>query len=146
MKNKLKVYVACAIRDVPQDRKESFLGYVNRSKSRLRKIGVEVLDFVMPEDVECTNIYVHDMQQVEKADMLIVICDIGSIGAGIEFEHAVQSKKPILVVSGGITHKMLSDAAKVHKFIKCRSNVSNMGGLIRAFHDATQEFDFVDRF
>ena len=138
MHRKVKIYIACAIRDVPENDKDNFLRYVKRSRERLRKLGMEVLDYVSPDRVEKVNIYRHDMEQVEEADMLVVISDYGSFGAGMELMHAIANTVPILVVSKNRTHKMISDAAKIHRFISCRTNVSNAAALQRAVEEVLQ--------
>ena len=100
---KLKVYVGCALTSAPDD----FIERIIALKIQLRNVlRVEILDFfggkgkagpgVTPEQVWARDIY----ECVALADAMLAICDLPSIGLGIEIEKAAGTRGiPTMIVA-----------------------------------------------
>lgn len=101
MKNiKKKLYVGCAINNLPKEIKEHFLKQISDLKDSLRN-DFDVMDFIGIADGDPKLIYDHDIINcVGNADCMLAICDYPSTGLGYEIATAVEKRGiPVLAVA-----------------------------------------------
>lgn len=97
-----KVYVGCALMNLPPEEKEAFLARINELKSGLRSRGYDVIEFLYslgngtPEEI-----YTYDIHQcVGSADAMLAVCDYPSLGLGYEMATAIEKRGiPVLAVA-----------------------------------------------
>ena len=118
-----KLYVGCAINNLPEDKKQEFLAMIDGLKNQLRK-HFEVLDFLGTASSSLENIYTRDIIEcVGQADLMVAICDHPSTGLGYEMATAIEVRKiPVLAMA------------------HYQSNVSR---LILGIHGSKKKFNFV---
>ncbi|MCE9549222.1 hypothetical protein K8Q98_02375 [Candidatus Nomurabacteria bacterium] len=103
---KNKLYIGCALTNLPPDKKEEFLNMVSKLKQELKK-HFELLEFLGIDDL-LTNkpftpreIYTYDIKNcLMKADCFLAICDYPALGLGYEIGTAVEKRGiPVLAVA-----------------------------------------------
>lgn len=93
-----KLYIGCAINNLPLAEKEKFPAKIENIKSVLRNY-FEVLDFLGTAAGSPRDIYQQDIVEcVEKADCMLAICDHPSTGLGYEMAMCIE-KRGIPVVA-----------------------------------------------
>lgn len=93
MTKKYKIYIGCSIYNAEKE----FVDSVNKLKDELRD-KYEVLDFLdNATDADMEQVVKTDLNNVKKADLFCAICDLPSIGLGIEIGKANELKKPTLL-------------------------------------------------
>ncbi len=97
-----KIYIGCALTLAPP----VFQGEVDHLKNKLKTTpNIEVLDFFGLGSGTPREVYEHDMECVEQADLMVAICDYPGIGLGWEMGTRVrQLQKPILVLAHTESH------------------------------------------
>ncbi len=97
---KKKLYVACAINNVPPELKVAFLASIGVLKVRLRE-RFDVLDFLGTAEGDPRQTYHWDIIEcVMKSDCVLAICDYASTGMGIEIGAALWGRKvPVLALA-----------------------------------------------
>lgn len=89
-----KVYIGMALTEAPDWFRE---GFQNRLKDGLRAEGIEILDFLGLVVGDESNVYRHDREGAERADLAIFIVDYPSTGMGMEIVLRFVSNKPMLL-------------------------------------------------
>ncbi len=103
-KMKKKLYIGCALTNLPEDKKAEFLQLIESIKKELKK-DFEILEFWSathewsvgtPQDI-----YKYDIRDcVMKTDCMLSICDYPSLGLGYEIATAVEKMGiPVLAVA-----------------------------------------------
>ena len=103
---KKKLYIGCALTNLPIDKKEEFLEMIASIKKELSKY-FEIIEFLGIEDIGNARpftpqeIYNYDIQKcVMKADCILAICDYPSLGLGYEMATAVEKRSiPVLAMA-----------------------------------------------
>jgi len=100
---KKKLYIACALTNLPADKKEEFLQMIFDIKKELSK-SFEILEFLGINDASKASpleVYNFDIKNcVMKADCMLAICDYPSLGTGYEIGVAVEKLSiPVLAVA-----------------------------------------------
>lgn len=105
---KKKLYIGCALTNLPADEKDKFLAMIKEIKKELGK-SFEILEFLGIGDIGNTRpytpqeIYDYDIRKcVMKADCMLAICDYPSLGLGYEMATCVE-KRGALVLA--VAHK-----------------------------------------
>lgn len=101
-----KLYIGCALTNLPADKKDKFLEMIKDIKKELSK-SFEILEFLGIDDIGTTKpytpreIYDYDIRKcVMKADYMLAICDYPSLGTGYEMGVAVEKRgMPVLAVA-----------------------------------------------
>ncbi len=89
------VYVGMGLTLAPVEFREDFQ---NELKTALRRISeVEVMDFIGLTEGTEVDVYNHDRQSAESADLCVFIADHPSIGLGLEIAFRVEVNKPFVV-------------------------------------------------
>jgi hypothetical protein len=114
---KKKLYIGCALTNLPADKRDALLEMIAKIKKELSKY-FEILEFLGVEDLNtdkpftARQIYNFDIKEcLMKADCFLAICDYPAIGLGYELGTAVEKRGiPVLAmahkdskVSRGIT-------------------------------------------
>jgi hypothetical protein len=88
------IYVGCALTSAPK----RFRDEVESFKENLRHSGFNVLDFAWENDGPKPGVNVHefDMECVSNCTIFVAICDLPSIGLGMELQHAINYSVPTL--------------------------------------------------
>jgi len=103
---KKKLYIGCALTNVPEDKKESFFQEIFEIKKRLSEY-FEILEFVGVGDLLNPNpktpqeVYEMDMlDRLMKADYFLAICDHPGTGLGYEMGVATEKRGiPVVAMS-----------------------------------------------
>jgi hypothetical protein len=100
---KKKLYIGCALTNVPSDKREILLEMIFKIKAELRK-SFEILEFlglVGLSTLPPQQVYIHDIKNsVMKADCMLAIVDYPSLGLGYEIATAVEKQGiPVLAVA-----------------------------------------------
>lgn len=103
---KKKLYIGCALSNLPPDKKHDFLNMIIEIKKELFK-SFEVLEFLGIDDLSGSEpfsskeIYDWDIKNcVMKMDCMLAICDYPSLGLGYEMAIAVEKRGiPVLAVA-----------------------------------------------
>lgn len=103
---KKKLYIVCALTNLPKDKREDFLKMISNVKGRLRE-HFEISEFLGVDDLESTEaispkeIYKHSIKKcVMEADCMLAICDYPAIGLGYEIGTAVEKRGiPVLAMA-----------------------------------------------
>ncbi len=96
---KQRMYLACALRNAPHEFVENVMEFRERLE---RELPIEILRFIdlnTDPRPSHTDIFMWDMQQVNRADVVLVICDEPSFGSGFETAMALTWGKPVLMVA-----------------------------------------------
>ena len=111
----IKIYVGCALNDIPESEKKVFLLKISNLKDGLIKKGHTVLEFRGIGSHEDGDVYKTDIGNVYKCDLFVAVCDFASTGLGIEIGKAFCLNKPVLLLSMRKVSKMVTGSAKVEK-------------------------------
>ena len=103
---KKKLYIGCALTNLPSDKREEFMQMVNKIKEELKK-HFELLEFVGVDDLKTNTpmtpryVYNYDIKEcLMKADYFLAICDFPAIGLGYELGTAVEKRGiPVLAIA-----------------------------------------------
>ena len=90
--SKPKLYVGCSLIHAPKE----FIANIENLKLEL-STNFEILDFVGLNDESSSKIYNHDRKCVLESDFFLAICDLSSIGLGIEIGIALENNKKIIL-------------------------------------------------
>jgi hypothetical protein len=98
-----KLYIGCALTNLPSNKKEAFLKMIKEIKIELRKY-FEVIEFLGIDDASKATplgVYNFDIKKcVMNADCVLAICDFPSLGLGYEIATAVEKRGiPVLAVA-----------------------------------------------
>lgn len=98
-----KLYIGCALTNLPLEKKEVFLKMISEVKKELSK-HFEVMEFLGITDAsmaEPKKVYDFDIKNnVMNADFLLAICDYPSLGLGYEIATAVEKRGiPVLAIA-----------------------------------------------
>lgn len=91
---KKKVYVGCALTGAPG----AFVSLVESLKQKLRE-KYEVMEFLGLVDGTSTDVFERDSACVRECDLFLAICDVTSLGLGIELGIAACIGKPTIAVA-----------------------------------------------
>ena len=92
----LKIYVGCALTNLPVGEGERLECLLIDLKHGLRNRSYEVLEFLGLKAGTASDVYHHDHDCVDECDIFVAICDCPSIGLGMEFERAILKEKQVL--------------------------------------------------
>lgn len=103
---KKKLYIGCALTNLPADKKDKFMEMVGEIKKELGK-SFEILEFLGVGDIGTAKPYtpreVYDFDIKEclmKADCFLAICDYPALGVGYEIGTAVEKRGiPVLAMA-----------------------------------------------
>lgn len=103
---KKKLYVGCALTNLPDEKRDAFLEMINKIKKELGKY-FEILEFAGVADLKTDKpltpeqIYKYDIREcLMRADYFLAICDYPAIGLGYELGTAVEKMGiPVLAVA-----------------------------------------------
>ncbi len=95
---KKKLYIACALTNLEDDKRNIFLSNIESLKNSFRE-DFEVLEFLGVDDRGTQHpftpkeIYEHAIKKcIEQADYVVAICDYPSIGLGYELGVAIEKR------------------------------------------------------
>lgn len=113
------IYVGMGLTNAPKGFREDFQRVL---KDALRDIpDVELLDFIGLEDGTEADVYRHDRESTEGADLALFICDHPSIGLGMEivFRHLTGKLMLLCAATTQRVTRMLTGFATVehHEFL-----------------------------
>lgn len=92
----MQVYVGCGLTHATDE----FVASVLQFKEQLAKeAGCSVLEFLGLTAGTAADVYLQDLGNVEKSDVMIALVDEVSIGVGMEIQHAIAIKKPLLCLA-----------------------------------------------
>lgn len=91
---KKKLYVGCSLRHAPPE----FIASVERLRDGLER-DFDVLKFLGTDADTPEKIFKHDVGCVRSADLMLAVCDLPSIGLGIELGIAHELGIPTLAVA-----------------------------------------------
>ncbi len=100
---KKKLYIGCALTNLPLDKKVEFLRTIREVKNSLSEF-FEVMEFLGVDDASQASppeVYNFDIKEcVMKADCMLAICDFPSLGLGYEIATAVEKRGiPVLAMA-----------------------------------------------
>lgn len=103
---KKKLYIVCALTNLSDQDRKSFLAMISEIKQTLRDT-FDILEFIGVDDLKSANpvsprdIYEHSIRKsVAEADYMLAICDYPSIGLGYEIAVAVEQRGiPVLAMA-----------------------------------------------
>ena len=103
---KKKLYIGCALTNLPDDLRGSLLGMISEIKKELSKT-FDILEFAGVDDLKTNTpmtpeqVYIFDIDDcLKKADYFLAICDFPAIGLGYELGTAVEQMGiPVLAVA-----------------------------------------------
>lgn len=103
---KKKLYIACALTNLPSEKRNDFLQMISDLKTKLRE-HFEISEFLGVDDLGTQNaftpkeIYEHAIKKcVMEADCMLAICDYPAIGLGYEIATAVEKRGiPVLAMA-----------------------------------------------
>lgn len=100
---KKKLYIGCALTNLPSDKKEAFLRMISKIKQELGK-SFEIIEFLGINDFSRASpfeVYNHDIKNsIMKADCFLAVCDYPSLGLGYEIATAVEKRGiPVLAIA-----------------------------------------------
>lgn len=100
---KKKLYIGCALTNLPLDKKGEFLSIIRQVKNTLNEF-FEVIEFLGVDDASKASpleVYNFDIKEcVMKADCMLAICDYPSLGLGYEIATAVEKRGiPVLAIA-----------------------------------------------
>ncbi len=101
MNKKKKLYIGCALMNLPEDKRSVLLKNISELKAKL-KTSFEVLEFLWgPGNNTPKDVYQNDIINcVGNADCMLAICDYPSLGLGYEMATAVEKHGiPVLAVA-----------------------------------------------
>jgi hypothetical protein len=122
VKNPLKIYVACALTYVPNERKIFFTLLLNDVKRELRGKGYEVMDFLsaIKKNPEPKEVYSYDIGCLKVADCMLALGDYPGTGLGYEICYTTELRKiPTMVGvmdSDNISKLLKGVSHKYYKF------------------------------
>lgn len=101
-----KLYIGCALTNLPEDKREEFMQMITKIKQELKK-HFELLEFVGVDDLKTNTpmtpqyVYNYDIREcLMKADYFLAICDFPAIGLGYELGTAVEKMGiPVLAMA-----------------------------------------------
>jgi hypothetical protein len=100
--SKKKLYIGCAINNLPDDKKDEFLKMIAGLKKKLSK-KFKILDFMgaLKKDASPEETYWRDIHEcVGTADIMVAICDYPSTGLGYEMAVAIEQRGiPVLALA-----------------------------------------------
>ncbi|MEZ4200542.1 MAG: hypothetical protein R3B69_03070 [Candidatus Paceibacterota bacterium] len=88
------IYVGMALTDAPESFRTDFQRDLKRKLTEVA--GVHILDFVGLEKGTAEDVYYHDRDCTESAELCVFICDHPSIGLGMEIAFRIVTGKPML--------------------------------------------------
>ncbi len=134
----LKAYVGAALTGAPPEFVKGFLPLL---KKKIRKMRVEVLDFIGLEGGTALVVFKHDRKCTENADICVFILDHPSTGLGMEIMLREATGKPAVFFARRgvrVTRMLLGfleeRGLKVHRY---RSAI----GICRILHEQMRELD-----
>ena len=96
-----KIYIGCALTDVPAEHKERFKADIARLKGILRADDYEILEFFGLSGgygkESCHEVVAKDLGNVFECDLFVAVCEFPSIGLGIELGFAAEKGKPRII-------------------------------------------------
>lgn len=104
------LYVGCSLTQATAE----FRAFVIHLQGELKKEH-ELLEFVGLTAGNEAGVYTHDISCVDKADLMIALCDQPSIGLGMEIQRRIDNNRPVLLLAHDKSHvtRMVPGAAKV---------------------------------
>lgn len=116
-----KLYVGCALTNVPPELRDEFLSGINRLKSTLRE-HFEILEFLGDAAGSARATYQRDIVEcVGVADYMLAICDYPSTGLGYEMGTAIEKHEiPVIAAahhSSKVT-RLIQDIPKKYVFLR----------------------------
>ena len=105
------VYVGCALTHAPQQFKDDIVAF----KAGIRRY-IHVLEFVGPTAGTPKDVYKTDIRYAEEALLFVAVCDIPSIGLGMEIQARFHAKRPLLLLARDFSQvtRIVSGGAEVH--------------------------------
>lgn len=103
---KKKLYIGCALTNLPDDKRVSLLAMIAEIKKELGK-SFEILEFAGVDDLKTskpltpTQVYSFDIdERLMKTDYFLAICDFPALGLGYELGTAIEKMGiPVLAVA-----------------------------------------------
>ena len=114
---KIKIYVGCALTNVPDKVRNKHELSIRRLKSGLMTSGYEVLEFIGLVAGTAGDVYRHDSECVSRCDLFLAVCDYPAIGLGMEIGYAIAISKPTLLTSRGKITRMAPGAAEMEPLV-----------------------------
>ena len=111
------MYFACALTGTS----DQFQKSMNQWRDEYLAMHFEILKFAWLDgapDPSVTNIHEHDLNRVESADIIVAMLDNPSFGVGMELQHAIQLKKPVIgfKTEGVAVSRMITDSFKENDY------------------------------
>ena len=87
----------------------------------LERAGFSVIPFVGLTDGTAEDVYALDTLRARDADFMLAICDMPSIGLGIELAERLSARKPLVIAwkRGTIISRMVTGAVVNHGIRPC---------------------------
>lgn len=119
--NNPSIYIGMSLTHATHQFREKFGILLPRS---LEKIGFSVLPFVGLTDGTSEDVYATDTARVRDADYMLAVCDMPSIGLGMEIAERIAAHKPLIVAwkRSTIISRMVTGAVLRHKLPTCAYN------------------------
>ena len=106
----MRIYVGCSLTQAP----DTFKQDVETFKRRLKQLpDVEVFEFVGLVNGTSKDVYQTDLGNVERCNVFVAICDLPSIGLGMEIQHAgFFNKRTLCLYHEGVSVTRMLHGAK----------------------------------